>query len=104
MTESFSAHREDFAKLGSEIFYLFLAEKESFVCLFCLFVAILSPILVYIYIYKKIEALTELRKMLRGKKSMFGSVGNCSTLRVLRASSDSDWLILVKFLLNLGFP
>ena len=70
---SFSARREDhfqnkdcpkriftsdFVKLGSNILYLFLAEKMV-VC--CLFVATLCPILAYFFL---IEALIELRKML----------------------------------------
>ena len=51
----------DFVKLGSEILYLFLAEKWSFVVLFVLFVATLSD---FGLLFLKIEALIELRKML----------------------------------------
>ena len=40
------AFRSDFVKLGSEILYLFLEEKWSFVVFF--FVAMLCPILAYL--------------------------------------------------------
>ena len=57
--------RSEFVKLGSEILYLFLAEKCSFVCFVCLLQYFVRFWLILIYIYfKKSEALIELRKML----------------------------------------
>ena len=90
-TVSFSARREDhfqkkwskadlpfrFCKIGSEILYLFLAEKLSFVCFVLLQ---LCSILAY---FKKNEVLIELKNMLLRKKLFDVQLGNCFTPRVL---------------------
>ena len=66
----------DFVKLGSEILYLFLAEKIV-VCFVC-FVATLSD---FGLLVLKIEVLFELRKILMRKKySMYG-LGTAQPLR-----------------------
>ena len=65
----------DFVKLGSEILYLFLAEKMvgCFVCFVCCnFVRFWLTFLL-------IEAVIELRKLLLRKKVFDGRFGNCST-------------------------
>ena len=59
----------NFVKLVSKILYLFLAEKWSFVVLFCcfvvlLFVATLSDFGLLFFLIVLIEALIKLRKML----------------------------------------
>ena len=114
----------DFVKLGSEILYLFLAEKMVVCCLFCFvatllqlccnfvatllqlccnfvatllqlccnfvatllqlccnFVATLSD---FGLLFKKIEALIELRKILLRKQLFYVRFGNCSTPKVPR--------------------
>ena len=81
---SFSARQEDHfqkflsktdfpLKLGSEILYLFLAEKWSFVYFF-FFVATLSD---FGFLFKIV--LIELRKMLIRNKLFDVQFGNCST-------------------------
>ena len=52
----------DFVKLGSEILYLFLAEKLSFVVCFVLLQYFVR------FVLKKIELLINLRKMLLRKQ------------------------------------
>ena len=73
----------NFVKLVSKILNLFLAEKMVVCCclLLLLFVATLSD---FGLIFKKIEALIELRKMLLRKKLFDVWFGNCLTPKVPR--------------------
>ena len=79
----------DVVKLGSEIVYLFLAEKMVVCCCCCLFCLLqLCPILAYFFIL--IEALIELRKMLLRKELFDVQFGNCSTPKVLNSAEILD--------------
>ena len=70
--------RSDFVKLGSyQKYFIYFWQKNG--RLFCLFVAIVFPILADL---KKIEALIDLEKADCNKKLFDVQLGNCSTPRV----------------------
>ena len=73
----------DFVELGSEILYLFLQKKWSFVV--CLFVCFVLCNFVRVWLtFFEIEVLIELRKMLLRKKLFDVRFGNCLTPKVPR--------------------
>ena len=66
----------DFVKLGSEILYLFLAEKMVVCCMFCLFVATLSDFGFLFFKLKHSSSRADMRKMLLRKKLFDVQFGN----------------------------